>query len=42
MKNNKKKKITFIVLISPRQGILIPKKGFTKDELEDIRKCLKK
>jgi len=32
----------FVVLISPRQGILIPKKGFEKEELEEIRRVINK
>lgn len=34
--------IAFIVLISPRQGILIPKKAFTKEEEAIIRNLVKK
>lgn len=32
----------FIILVGPRQGLLIPKKGFTLEELEEIRKRIKK
>ena len=38
--NVKENKRTFIVLISPRQGILIPKKNFTNEEILEIRKYL--
>ena len=38
----KENRRTFIILISPRQGVLIPKKSFTKEEIVEIRKYLKK
>ena len=32
----------FVVLVSPRQGIILPKKAFSKSELEEIRTKMKK
>ena len=35
-------KMAFIILVGPRQGILIPKRGFDKEELEKIRKRIRR
>ena len=34
----KENRLSFIIMINARQGILIPKKGFTTEELDYIRK----
>ena len=34
----KENKLSFIIMVNARQGILIPKKGFTDEELNEIRR----
>lgn len=36
----KETRSALIVLLSPRQGVLIPKKGFTKEEIEKIKELI--
>lgn len=36
----KENRLALVLLVNPRQGILIPKKGFSKEELEEIKKLL--
>ena len=38
----KENKLAFIIMVNARQGILIPKKGFTNEELDEIRRRTKK
>ena len=38
----KENKLSFIIMVNARQGILIPKKGFTNEELDEIRRRTKK
>ena len=38
----KENKLSFIIMVNARQGILIPKKGFTDEELNEIRRKTKK
>ena len=37
----KESKLSLVLLVNARQGILIPKKGFNEEELIEIRKLLK-
>ena len=32
----------FVVLVSPRQGIILPKKAFTKEEIVEVKQLFKK
>ena len=36
----KENRLALIILISDRQGILIPKKGFSKEEIEEVKKLI--
>ena len=38
----KENKLSFIIMVNARQGILIPKKGFTDEELNEIRRLTNK
>jgi hypothetical protein len=38
----KEDRISLVLLVNQKQGIIIPKKGFTKDELDQIRSLLNK
>ncbi len=38
----KESRTSIILFVGPRQGILIPKKGFTEDEIKEIRKLIYK
>lgn len=38
----KENKLAFIIMVNLRQGILIPKKGFTNEEIDKIRSLIKK
>ena len=38
----KENKLAFIIMVNLRQGILIPKKGFTHEEIDTIRNLIKK
>ena len=38
----KENKLSFIIMVNARQGILIPKKGFTNEEIDTIRNLIKK
>lgn len=38
----KENRLALIILVNPRQGILIPKKGFSKEEIEEIKAIISK